>query len=94
VNETELLRRLGDMAGDESDPTLDVTRQVKQRLRQHRMPSVDRKLAFASLCACTCAGIAVVVSLSAPPASDSASALAQLVTSSTAPDVLLRLVEP
>ncbi len=94
VNEIELLNRLGAQARDEADPTIDISRQVRRRLRACRVRTVDRPLAWASLTACSLAVLAVTGAILWPSAGDSVAALSELVTSGGEPEVVWRLLEP
>ncbi len=93
MNEVELLRRLGAQARGEVDPVIEVVRPVTQRLRRRTIQPFDRRLAFISLCACSLAAFAVGAIVLSSRETDSVSAFSQLVTNSTGPDLLLRLVE-
>ncbi len=93
MNELEWLRRLGAFARNEADPVVDLSDQVRRRLRKCGRQPVDRRLAVASLCACSIATLAVAATIFANPQGDSVTALAQMVTTSPEPETLLRLVE-
>ncbi len=92
--EIEVLNLLGEQVRSEPDPAIDISRQVCQRLRSRKVRPVDGKLAFASLGACSLAAVAMMATLLWTPASDSVTALAQLVTTGAEPELLQRLLEP
>jgi len=100
TNELDLLSRLGAQSRSETQPTLDVTARVIQRIARGRNRMIDPRLAAVSICACVLSAWALLAARPAKPDNDSLAsndtlaALSEAAIPGTGPEALLKVLEP
>ena len=70
----------------ESEPKIDVSARVIQRIRQKRPSVIDPRLSLVSVCACALSALAIVVMWTASSRSDSLASLADSAAMHTGPE--------
>jgi hypothetical protein len=100
MDDLELLKQLGQLAGADAVPSIDVSARVIRQIARGRQPAQSRRslfdprLSLISIGACALSVVAIVFTWSAQRNNDSLAALSEAAATNTGPEALLSVLEP